>query len=246
MNKIYQNIFLTAGSVLRMMQNAVGDDIWRKGLKSYLTARSLKEATPDHLHAGLQEAVNESGNALDIAEIMKSWETQAGYPVIHVSMNGSTLTFTQTRFLYDDNSESASNTAWHVPINYVTASNAVIINTKPDFWMNKERSVTLNPEKAAKYWKDDDWIVVNLQQGYYYRVNYDDKLWQSLIDQLNSCHSKIDLRNRGQLIDDSLNLARAGKIGYNIPLAILKHLKGETDYLPWASVSFSAFLILNK
>jgi aminopeptidase N len=217
-----------------MMQNALGDDVWSKGLQYYLKSRSLLEATPMHLHAGIQRAVNESGiDGLDIAQIMLSWETQSGYPVIDVSVNGSLLFFNQSRFLYD---EAADSQLWHVPINFVTASEPVVINTKPDLWISR-RSVSLSRAQATRNWSDKDWIVVNLQQGYYYRVNYDSALWQALIDQLNECHSAIDLRSRGQLIDDSLNLARAGKISYDIPFGVLRHLHDETDYLPWASVS---------
>jgi hypothetical protein len=87
--------------------------------------------------------------------------------------------------------------------------------------------------------EDDDWIIVNLQQGYYYRVNYDTHLWQLIAKQLMENHEKIDVRNRGQLIDDSFSMARADKISYDIPLDILKYLKNETDYLPWAAVRFS-------
>jgi aminopeptidase N len=41
--------------------------------------------------------------------------------------------------------------------------------------------------------------------------------------------------NRAQLIDDSLNLARAEIIDYSIPLQILKYLRMEIDYVPWAA-----------
>ncbi|KAG5683236.1 hypothetical protein PVAND_012529 [Polypedilum vanderplanki] len=232
-----------AGSVLRMIQNAIGDDVWSKGLENYLKNRSLLAATPDHLHTAIQQAINEKGNIdLDIAKIMLSWETQSGYPVINVKKTNDTLTFTQERFLYD---EEDKETLWYVPINFITASDSLVINTKPDLWLNQERSISLSRVKSSRNWNEKDWIVANLQQGYYYRVNYDESIWQALIDQLNECHNVIDLRSRGQLIDDSLNLARAGKISYEIPFGIVKHLKKETDYLPWAA-AYGDLLLLNR
>jgi aminopeptidase N len=65
-------------------------------------------------------------------------------------------------------------------------------------------------------------------------VNYDENLWNLLIKELNDGDfNKIDVVNRAQLIDDSLNLARAGKISYSTPFEILKYLKKDENYAPW-------------
>lgn len=220
-----------------MIQNAIGDETWRKGLMYYLYESSFKASTPTDLHANLQRAMNEDGlEALDIAKIMESWETQSGYPLITVSRNNGNLTFTQQRFVYDVPENLTVNGLWHVPINYITSSDSVITTTKADMWMSQQK-MSMSLVNLPKYWSTEDWIVVNLQQGYYYRVNYDNDMWMLLINQLQSCHDKIDLRNRGQLIDDSFNLARVGIISYDIPFGILKYLKNEIDYVPWQSVS---------
>lgn len=70
----------------------------------------------------------------------------------------------------------------------------------------------------------------------YYRVNYDEENWQRIIDFLDSeDFEKIPAVNRAQLIDDAFNLAKADKLKYEIPLALSRYLKRETDYLPWYS-----------
>lgn len=220
-----------------MMQVALGVDTWTKGLRNYLNTNEYKSASSDELYAGLQQAVNEDYpvNPPSVSTIMQSWENQAGYPVITVSRDGNQLTLTQDRFFYTN--ETSSN-LWWVPINYVVAgSNPNFNDTKPDLWIAgvKNQTVTSSPQKP---WTDNDWIIVNIQESSYYRVNYDDNLWKLLINQINGTdYEKIHLLNRAQLVDDSLNLARAGKISYNIPFAILEYLRQETDYIPWASVS---------
>lgn len=224
-----------------MMQVAFGVDTWTAGLKNYLEAMRFDSADSAALYAGLQIAVNAaSGNTMDVATIMGSWENQAGYPVINVTRTGDSLTLTQNRFFY---TEQASDNVWWVPINYVVASTPDFTQTRPDMWLN-EKTLTLSNADAVKKWTNDDWVVLNIQESGYYRVNYDANLWKLLIDQLGSDEfDKIHLLNRAQLVDDSLNLARAEMISYEIPFSILGYLSQELDYIPWAAVSFKIFKI---
>ncbi|KAK7498964.1 hypothetical protein BaRGS_00009773, partial [Batillaria attramentaria] len=54
----------------------------------------------------------------------------------------------------------------------------------------------------------DGWILANIQQYGYYRVNYDPQNWNALIKQLIKDHTVIPPVNRAQIIDDAWNLAR--------------------------------------
>lgn len=84
----------------------------------------------------------------------------------------------------------------------------------------------------------DNWIVVNSQQSGYYRVNYDNASWRLLSEQLNNGNfEQIHVLNRAQLVDDSLNLAQAGRIDFGVAFDILRYLSRETDNVPWAAVS---------
>lgn len=79
----------------------------------------------------------------------------------------------------------------------------------------------------------------------YYRVNYDKKNWDLLISYLKSDnYEKIPPVNRAQLLDDSLNLARAGVLPYGTALEIAEYLEKEVDYIPWYS-ALTAFTFLN-
>lgn len=219
-----------------MMQVAIGVETWTKGLRNYLITKQYDSATSNDLYSGLQQAINQDypTNAPNIATIMSTWENQAGYPVITVSRSGNQLTLSQERFFY---TEQTSSSLWWVPINYVVKSNPNFGDTKPDFWLSGQKTLTLQSSSAQKPWTNSDWIIVNIQESGYYRVNYDDNLWNLLIEQLKEDSTKIHLLNRAQLVDDSLNLARAGKIDYSVPFAILEYLSKENDYVPWAAVS---------
>jgi hypothetical protein len=49
--------------------------------------------------------------------------------------------------------------------------------------------------------------------------------------------------NRAQLLDDSLNLARAGE-HYHTALELAEYLVNEKDYIPWLS-ALNGFAFLN-
>lgn len=50
--------------------------------------------------------------------------------------------------------------------------------------------------------------------------------------------------NRAQLLDDALNLARAGVLQYSTALELAKYLVKEVDYIPWYT-ALNAFTFLN-
>ena len=50
--------------------------------------------------------------------------------------------------------------------------------------------------------------------------------------------------NRAQLLDDSLNLARAGVLPYGTALDLAEYLEKEVDYIPWFS-ALTAFKFLD-
>jgi aminopeptidase N len=78
----------------------------------------------------------------------------------------------------------------------------------------------------------------------FYRVNYDENNWNLLINYLESeDYEKIPPVNRAQLLDDALNLARAGVLNYSTALNLTQYLEKEVDYIPWYS-ALSAFSFL--
>ena len=78
----------------------------------------------------------------------------------------------------------------------------------------------------------NDWIVGNIKQNGFYRVNYDNVSWSLLVQQLNDNNDLIDATSRAQLIDDSFNLGRAEIIEQTKFLDVISYLEHETDPLP--------------
>lgn len=98
--------------------------------------------------------------------------------------------------------------------------------------MKAEPSVSIPQLKSSR----DQWVIFNIQETGYYRVNYDKENWKLIIKQLTSPEfERISTANRAQLVDDALNLARAGHIDYSIAMDVISYLKQEKEHLPWKS-----------
>jgi len=69
----------------------------------------------------------------------------------------------------------------------------------------------------------------------FYRVNYDLRNWRLLTEYLmdREHFTQIGIINRAQLLDDALNLARAGLLDYTTALDVTRYLANELEYIPW-------------
>ncbi|XP_025264845.1 aminopeptidase N-like [Camponotus floridanus] len=79
-----------------------------------------------------------------------------------------------------------------------------------------------------------DFIVFNLNQTGYYRVNYDIENWRRLVSYLNSeNYRKIHVLNRARIIDDAFHLMITNQLNSTVFWSITKYLSRETDYVAW-------------
>ena len=126
-------------------------------------------------------------------------------------------------------------------MSFTTETDANFTHLTPKYLLNPEESLIIVSRIPS-----DDWIVFNLQQSGYYRVNYDQRNWRMLTDYLNLKNfTRIHRVNRAALVDDAFNLARAGYVNYSIPFNLSKYLVRETDYEPWVAAS-NNFKFLSK
>ncbi|KAK2139970.1 hypothetical protein LSH36_1529g00014 [Paralvinella palmiformis] len=170
---------------------------------------------------------------VNVTEIMQTWLLQIGYPVINVTYDNNTgvMELEQEHFLLNRNETppmSPYNYQWIVPISIVTSNNPNFTEATQSWLNSTTGSIKVQPNL--------EWIILNSMQQYYYRVNYNDLMWNYLIFQLIKDHKVIHSNTRAQLIDDSFNLGRAGYLNMEIFLEITKYLTNETEYVPWRAV----------
>nr|CAD7453868.1 unnamed protein product [Timema tahoe] len=240
--------YAKAGTVIRMMEHFLTRDTFLKGLHTYLANHGYSNSEPDNLFAALQEQLLlDSPDAdLNVKTVMDTWINQMGYPVVTVTRNYSSASasVSQERFLIQRNPDSTDSHdyKWWIPLSYTRKTGAQFNVTTPSIWLQANESQIVIENIA----ESSDWIIFNLQESAYYRVNYDANNWNSLISQLNSeDYTVIPPVNRAQLLDDSLNLARAGILDYATALSVTSYLSKESDYIPWAS-AFTAFSLLDR
>ena len=142
------------GNVLRMLENYVGIENFRKGLKYYLTQHKYSNAEGQDLWKSIGKVAHKPVDAM-----MKTWIDQVGYPVVDVKRNNSKVSFTQRRFL-SDGSKSSKN-RWSIPIHIEEG--------------NHESSILMKSQKSVVSLKNTDSnFIVNSGRYGFYRVQYDD------------------------------------------------------------------------
>lgn len=235
--RIFDPISYSKGaSIIRMMHSFLGNEAFKGALHEYLTTFSYANAVQNDLWAIMTKYGHQHGTLprdMDVKTIMDSWTLQPGYPVVTVERNGSSVEISQQRFMLPKTDES-DNSRWVIPITYETQTNRTQ-NGVPSYWLSGSKNITLTDVADP-----ENWLYVNINRAGYYRVNYDHNSWLILIRKYNDLPEAII----AQLIDDSLNLARAEILSYDIPLTFLLKLRG-TDIVPWASAT-SAIEYLNQ
>ncbi|NWX29986.1 AMPN Aminopeptidase, partial [Notiomystis cincta] len=228
-SEVFDSIAYSKGaSVLRMLSNFLSEDIFQKGLQSYLHTFAYDNTVYADLWVHLQEAVENNNVQLPdtISNIMDRWTLQMGFPVVTVDTRTGTVS--QTHFLLDPTSSvdrpSVFNYTWIIPITWMKGSN----QGNGSYWLT-EVTDTNNDFRVTS----PSWLLLNLNVSGYFRVNYNQENWDQLLSQLGTDHKVFPVINRAQIIDDAFNLARAKYINVTLALDTTRFLSQETEYMPW-------------
>lgn len=169
---------------------------------------------------------------VDLDEYFEDWFEKVGFPLVTVvlSTDGKSIKVTQERFLLNRHDGSVKDYYYTVPFTYTTNLNTSFTNTTPSIYLSNKPGQKEVIDLQGK----TDWVVANLRQTGYYRVNYDRSTWLALRDALlEAAWSNINEINRAQIVDDLFALGRTGYLTYDFVFDILEYLKTETVYLPW-------------
>lgn len=195
--KFHFGIWYKSAIIFRMFGETMSRDTWLNAVAILIENNQMGHASPEDLYISVQEAYDEEhpGRGLNFTELMSPWFDYEGYPVVTVTRTNNSLMFTQEGF------KTLHDHVFPVPINYATATDPDFANALTDIWMTA-RQLEISRESAPKPWTDEDWIIVNIRDLFYYLTNYDDNLWGLIIEALNNDHEAINFLNRGTLFAD--------------------------------------------
>lgn len=207
--------------LLTMYESVIGTESFRTKSNRLMQHLAFHSITIDQFY---EHFFGDDEEELNWKEIFKTWIEHAGYPVINVEMNElseDTYLLSQNSFVININeTELDDSKAWLIPITFLRYDDLndlrFILFTSKNLIINSSNLILFTPG--------------------YFRVNYDYNLWKKLANILNSVnYIKVPVLCRAKLVDDSLNLALAGKLSYEITFEILSYLAQETDPIPWKS-----------
>ncbi|XP_023035875.2 uncharacterized protein LOC6650874 [Drosophila willistoni] len=218
------------GSVIRMLENLVGSEIFEQAVTNYLEKHQyLNTVTDDFL-----SEVAALYTATDVKLLMRTWTEQMGYPVLNVTRSSdSGFTITQQRFLsnkvsYNEEFEtSVFNYKWSVPLTYILDTFESGQEASSLIFAYDQDSVGVTVDSDVK------WLKLNVHQMGFYRVNYEESIWNSITQDLITNINRFDIADRAHLLDDAFALADASQLSYRIPLEMTAFLGLERDFVPW-------------
>jgi tricorn protease interacting factor F2/3 len=145
-------------SVLRMIEEYIGADAFRRGVTDYLTRYQYANAAGADLWAALQGA-----SQRPVVEIMSRWIQTAGHPVLDVTWQDGTLQVRQEKFVLGQPTDS---TLWPVPVTFQTPT--------------ERRPMLLEERTASIPFASVDHLLVNPGRTGFYHVRYHGKLLQQM------------------------------------------------------------------
>jgi puromycin-sensitive aminopeptidase len=205
-------------SVLRMLEQFLGAERFRDGIRLYLQRHQFANTETTDLWNALEESTGQPVRAL-----MDTWIDQPGYPLISVAKEGRTLVLSQQIFRYIQDGTEVER-KWHVPI-FLRLGTSSGIAVKTLLLAEKQQRVEFSG--------DLDWAVVNAGGHGFYRVRYSAELAESLKSDLGKTLSAVE---RFGLVNDGWATTLAGLTSLPDYLGLIELLRDEDDVNVWTTV----------
>jgi puromycin-sensitive aminopeptidase len=205
-------------SVLRMLEQYLGAEAFRDGIRVYLQRHQYANAETTDLWDALEKSTEQP-----VRTLMDSWIFQPGYPLITVEKHGRGLRLTQQIFRYLQDG-STSGQRWYVPIFLRAGSKSGIF---------RQTLLLTENEQTLEFENSPDWVVVNAGGHGFYRVGYSQELLDALKGSLNDQLSSVE---KFGLVNDSWAATLAGLVAPSDYLALIELMRHERDLNIWATI----------
>jgi puromycin-sensitive aminopeptidase len=193
-------------SVLRMLEQYLGEETFRAGVTRYLKTHAYSNTDTPDLWAALEA---ESGEP--VGEIMDTWIFQGGYPRVSVSATDGGYEISQAQFRFLGEGDST----WQIPVLYRSSEG--------------EGKIVVGDEPVTIAAGSD--LVINAGGEGFYRVNYEGELLDGVIDGL----SDLDPIERYSVVSDSMANVLSGDVMGADFLSLVSSLADEDELDVWSA-----------
>ena len=207
-------VYAKGGSLIRMLHEYLGDDVFRKGLQIYMKRHKFGNTTTEDLWRALSEA---SGK--DVEQFMGDWVSKPGHPVVSFEIEGNHAHITQKRFFASPKHAHDDPAIWPIPL---------LSSTLPDTELLHERYANVVVQPA-------EYHMLNEGGTGFYHVRYDQTSLSHLAYAIGD--GKIGTIDRQRLLMDSVALNRAGLEPTLETLRLLEHYNQEDNYSVWLAIN---------
>ncbi|HEX9139653.1 MAG TPA: M1 family metallopeptidase [Steroidobacteraceae bacterium] len=215
-------VYSKGQAVLRMLENYLGPDTFRDGIRQYLRARAYSNATSGDLWNALSAA-----SGTDVDQIASGWTEQPGFPLVNVARHcdtagARTISLRQTRFLLRGSDLKASH--WRVPLLVRTG----VTGTPQSVLLTQDGQVVV----AGRC---EEPLSVNAGAIGYFRSQYDDA---TLAINTRNFESLPD-GDKIALLDDQWALVEAGAVPVASYLNLATSMGSNLDMRAWQQIASS-------
>jgi puromycin-sensitive aminopeptidase len=208
--------YVKGGAVLRMLEQWLGAERFRDGIRRYLQKHAYGNTETHDLWDALEEETGEP-----VRRVMDAWIFQPGYPAISVDLDGDHVRFTQRRFIP---SRDDDDTTWPVPL---------MVRQVAGDQERVDRILIEADGAELELLSPDAVVVANAGSASFVRVWYDDELRSRVVVRALDVLSPVE---RYSLVDDAWAAVVAGKASAGSFLDLVEGFKDETDLRVWQAI----------
>lgn len=193
-------VYIKGERLMKMLRRLIGEEQFRRALRHYFTKHKYGNTVADDLWQAMSEV-----SKLDIAQLMKSWLTEPGYPIITADLiESKRLRLKQTPLHADSPVETRP-----VPL-FCNLPDVPKLMTEPEIVLDVPTDQT---------------IQLNVGGDGHYLTEYDDQLFTGLRRRF----SNLGTIDKIELLQESFFLSQLGRRDISQQLDLLSEAGHETN-----------------
>jgi tricorn protease interacting factor F2/3 len=175
------------GSVLRMIENYLGEEKFKDGLRNYIKKFSYQNAQAEDLWNSLEEV-----SQVNVKEIMKDYLEKTGFPQVVIRKENGNYLLKQKRFLFLEKTQTYADLTQTDAENNLGQRGSASSPRESAVWKipmvisSKNREIRIIFDKESTVLSNlESPIILNKNYSSFFVSNYDDEILKNNLENLN-------------------------------------------------------------